>query len=98
MQKIYPFKFLNSYQREDKDFFFGRTEEVDALYQMIFQTQILLIYGTSGTGKTSLIQCGLANKFHSYDWLALHIRRGSNLVSSLDKALCDAGEDRKSVV
>lgn len=93
MQKIYPFKFLNSYQREDKDFFFGRTEEVEALYQMIFQTQVLLIYGTSGTGKTSLIQCGLANKFHSYDWLALYIRRGNNLIASLDKALCDASDD-----
>jgi hypothetical protein len=94
MEKIYPFKFLNSYQREDKDIFFGRTEEIEALYQMVFQTSILLIYGTSGTGKTSLIQCGLANKFHSYDWLALYIRRGGNLISSLDKALCDASDDK----
>ena len=94
MQKIYPFKFLNSYQREDKDFFFGRTEEVEALYQMIFQTPVLLVYGTSGTGKTSLIQCGLANKFRSYDWLALYIRRGNNLISSLDKTLCDASDDK----
>ena len=94
MQKIYPFKFLNSYQREDKDFFFGRTEEIEEQYQMIFQTPVLLIYGTSGTGKTSLIQCGLANKFRSYDWLALYIRRGSNLIASLDKTLCDASDDR----
>ena len=93
MQKIYPFKFLNSYQREDKDFFFGRTEEIEALYQMIFQTSILLVYGISGTGKTSLIQCGLANKFHSYDWLALNIRRGNNLIASLDKILCDASDE-----
>src|SRR4029078_472580 len=93
MQKIYPFKFLDSYQREDKDFFFGRNEEIESLYQMIFQTKILLIYGTSGTGKTSLIQCGLANKFHTYDWLALPVRRGSNLIASLDKVLCDASDD-----
>src|SRR4051812_4986358 len=93
MQKIYPFKFLDSYKREDKDFFFGRIEEIESLYQMIFQTRILLIYGTSGTGKTSLIQCGLANKFQTYDWLALNIRRGSNIISSLDKALCDASDD-----
>jgi len=88
MQKIYPFKFLDSYQREDKDVFFGRNEEIEALYQMIFQTKVLVIYGTSGTGKTSLIQCGLANKFQPYDWLALYIRRGANLVSALDRALC----------
>ena len=93
MQKIYPFKFLDSYQREDKDFFFGRNDEIESLYQMIFQTRILLIYGTSGTGKTSLIQCGLANKFQTYDWLALYIRRGGNLLSSLDKTLCRESDE-----
>ena len=93
MQKIYPFKFLDSYQRGDKDFFFGRNEEIETLYHMTFQTRILLVYGTSGSGKTSLIQCGLANKFHTYDWLALYIRRGGNLISSLDKTLCDASDE-----
>ena len=93
MKKIYPFKFLDSYQREDKDFFFGRNDEIESLYQMIFQTRILLVYGTSGTGKTSLIQCGLANKFQTYDWLALYIRRGGNLIASLDKRLCDESDE-----
>lgn len=94
MQQIYPFKFLDSYKREDKDFFFGRTDEIESLYSMIFKTRILLIYGTSGTGKTSLIQCGLANKFQTYDWLALYIRRGTNLLASLDKALCQESDDQ----
>jgi GTPase SAR1 family protein len=93
MKKIYPFKFLDSYQREDKDFFYGRETEIELLYQMIFQTKILLIYGTSGTGKTSLIQCGLANKFQTYDWLSLYIRRGTNLLASLDKVLCHESDD-----
>lgn len=87
MQKKYPFKFLDSYTREDKDFFFGRTDEIEDLYKMCFQSNILLVYGTSGTGKTSLIQCGLANKFQSYDWSSLFIRRGKNLIFSLDKIL-----------
>jgi hypothetical protein len=90
MQKIYPFKFLDSYTREDKDFFFGRDEEIETLYRMCFQSNIMLVYGTSGTGKTSLIQCGLANKFQSYDWSDLFIRRGENMVYSFDKALCEA--------
>ncbi len=89
MNKKYPFKFLDSYQKEDKDFFFGRKEEVNELYKMIFKTKIMLIYGTSGTGKTSLIQCGLANKFKTYDWLSLFIRRGGDLIGSLDRALCN---------
>ena len=92
MGKKYPFKFLDSYKKEDKDFFFGRKTEIDALYKMIFKTKILVVYGTSGTGKTSLIQCGLANKFNSYDWLSLYIRRGTNIVSALDKTLCQESD------
>lgn len=90
--KKYPFKFLDSYTRKDRDIFFGREDEVDSLYEMVFQSPIIVIYGVSGTGKTSLIQCGLANKFKPYDWLALFVRRGTNLNVSLDKALCEAGE------
>lgn len=85
--KRYPFKFLDAYSREDEDIFFGRDEEIEALYQMVFQTDLILIFGASGTGKTSLIQCGLASKFQPYEWLALSIRRGDNLNASLDKAL-----------
>ena len=85
--KRYPFKFLDAYSREDEDIFFGREEEIEALYQMVFQTDLILIFGASGTGKTSLIQCGLASKFQPYEWLALSIRRGDNLNASLEKAL-----------
>jgi len=93
MEKRYPFKFLASYNQNDTDIFFGRNDEVDALYEMVFQNSILLVYGTSGTGKTSLIQCGLAGRFKSYDWKALMIRRASNINTSLKKALLDAGGD-----
>jgi Leucine-rich repeat (LRR) protein len=91
--KRYPFKFLDAYTREDSTFFFGRQEEVDALYEMVFQADLLLVHGASGTGKSSLIQCGLASKFQSHDWLALNIRRGNNLNESLEKALQEASGD-----
>jgi len=89
--KKYPFKFLDSYTQNDTDIFFGRDEEIETLYEMVFQNPILLVYGASGTGKTSLIQCGLAGKFKSYDWLALTIRRGTDINISLEKGLTDAG-------
>jgi WD40 repeat protein len=91
MAKKYPFKFLNSYGKEDRDIFFGRDEEIEALYEMVFQVPIMVVYGASGTGKTSLIQCGLASRFKSVDWLALTIRRGSNINESLEKALKENG-------
>lgn len=90
MQKRYPFKFLDSYSKQDKDIFFGRDEEVEALYQMTFQSNILLVYGASGTGKTSLINAGLASRFQAHDWKALTIRRGNNLNDALSAKLEEA--------
>ncbi len=87
MQKRYPFKFLDAYEKKDTDIFFGRDEEVEALYQMTYQSDILLVYGGSGTGKTSLINAGLAGRFQAHDWLALTIRRGNNLNESLQRKL-----------
>ncbi|KPK85189.1 MAG: hypothetical protein AMS27_08025 [Bacteroides sp. SM23_62_1] len=82
-----PFKFLDAYTREDRAIFFGRDREIEEMYQKVFESKILLIYGISGTGKTSLINCGLANKFEDADWLPVNVRRGVNIVESLWKEL-----------
>ena len=82
-----PFKFLDAYDRQDKEIFFGRSEEIAQLYQLIFQTHLLLVYGQSGTGKTSLIQCGLANRFKSGDWFEVFVRRKDDINASLDREL-----------
>ena len=58
-----PFKFLDAFTLKDKDAFFGRDQEIDTLYSLVYKTPMVLVYGLSGTGKTSLIQCGLANRF-----------------------------------
>jgi len=82
-----PFKFLDSYTREDREIFFGRDREIEEMYQKVFESKILLVYGISGTGKTSLIDCGLANKFEESDWLPVTVRRGVNIVDSFMKEL-----------
>lgn len=82
-----PFKFLDSYGKEDKAIFFGREAETDELYDRVFETNLILLYGASGTGKTSLINCGLGNRFDSADWMPMFIRRGDNLIDSLNSAI-----------
>ncbi len=82
-----PFKFLDSYTKDDRDIFFGRSREIEELYQRVFESKLLLVYGVSGTGKSSLIHCGLANKFQETDWLPLIIRRGSNIIRSMANAI-----------
>lgn len=85
-----PFKFLDSYTKEDRDIFFGREHEIEELYRRVFDSKIMLVYGVSGTGKSSLIHCGLANKFQETDWLPLVIRRGSNVLDSMAAAIKSA--------
>lgn len=82
-----PFKFLDAYGKDDTEIFFGREEEVESLYQMSYQTNLMLVYGVSGTGKTSLVQCGLAGKFESSDLFDITIRRKNNLNDSFCEEL-----------
>ncbi|MCB0654259.1 MAG: ATP-binding protein [Saprospiraceae bacterium] len=87
MQKSSPFKFLDAYEKEDQDIFFGRDTEVEVLYQMTYQSNLLLVYGMSGTGKTSIIRCGLANRFEKSDWFDIYVRRQENINDSLVREL-----------
>ena len=82
-----PFKFLDSFTREDREIFFGRDRETEQLHSLVFESKILLVYGTSGTGKSSLINCGLANKFNDSDWLPVNVRRRTDINQSLLEAL-----------
>jgi hypothetical protein len=57
---------------------------------MVFKTPLTLLYGLSGTGKTSIIQCGLAGRFDGPDWLPFYIRREQDINQALHKALSAA--------
>ena len=86
MQKS-PFKFLDSYSKEDRNIFFGRDKEIEELHSRVFESNILVVYGISGTGKSSLINCGLANKINDSDWLPISVRRGRNINQSILEGL-----------
>ena len=64
--------------------------------------EIIGIVGGSGTGKTSLINCGLGNQFVDSDWLPLFVRRSTDLNWSLDRRIAGAmksdGQDPDSFV
>ncbi|RPD39912.1 ATP-binding protein [Chitinophaga barathri] len=96
-----PFKFLDPYGREDYNIFFGRDEEINQLYQHIHKNRLVLVYGTSGTGKTSIVQCGLMNRMDDIDWTPFFIRRGDNindsLLNNLKKAISNKTEAETGV-
>lgn len=80
-----PFKFLDAYGRDDASHFYGRTRETARLYNALSAANLVLLYGASGTGKTSLVNCGLANKFYDTDWVPVFIRRGEDIRRSITR-------------
>lgn len=82
-----PFKFLDAYGAQDSAVFFGRDDEIEALYRLLGESRLVLVYGQSGTGKTSLVQCGLTKKFSPVNWLPITVRRGDHIGAALDQAL-----------
>jgi Leucine-rich repeat (LRR) protein len=90
-----PFKFLDPFGPQDNKVFFGRSAEIDELYAQVFRTPLLLVYGLTGTGKTSLIDCGLRNRFDGTDWLPFYVRRKENINEALREMLRKAQPDDK---
>ena len=86
-QQKSPFKFLDSYAREDNTTFFGRDAEIEEIYYRVYRSRIFVLFGVSGIGKSSLINCGLANKIQESDWFPIQVRRGSDINKSLRAAL-----------
>ncbi|MEM6321725.1 MAG: ATP-binding protein, partial [Bacteroidota bacterium] len=85
-----PFKFLDAFKLADRAEFFGRDTEIEQLYDLVFKSPLILVYGASGTGKTSLIQCGLASRFDGTDWLPLWVRRNMDINRSMDLTMNEA--------
>lgn len=82
-----PFKFLKSYQPEEKNIFFGRDREIDELYGAIKLNRIVILFGESGTGKSSLVRSGLARRLDTCDWEPFYVVPGANLINSLRDTL-----------
>ncbi len=56
---VSPYKFLDYFEPEDADLFFGRDQEIRQLQRKFHAASLLILHGESGTGKTSLIRAGL---------------------------------------
>ena len=54
-----PYPGLRAFEAEEDYLFFGREKEVDELLRRLRSTRFLAIVGTSGSGKSSLVRCGL---------------------------------------
>ena len=54
-----PYLGLRPFDYPDQRFFFGRQEQIYALYRLIDRSRFVSVVGSSGSGKSSLVRAGL---------------------------------------
>jgi len=96
-----PFLFLKRYERPHAEVFFGRSFYVRDLYNKITDAQsppVIMLYGQSGTGKSSLFDAGLNPRLENSHFV-IYLRREQDLglVGTLKGALVDWYEKLSSV-
>jgi hypothetical protein len=73
-----PYKFLDFFDLEDADVFYGRTTEIEQVYQLQDRSRLAVLHAPSGAGKTSLLQAGLLPRLLKDTCLPIYIRTGSH--------------------
>jgi tetratricopeptide (TPR) repeat protein/energy-coupling factor transporter ATP-binding protein EcfA2 len=93
-----PYPGLRPFSAQDKDIFFGREEQVDALLRKLEEKRFVVVTGPSGCGKSSLVHAGMIPSLEEgfllsagENWKMVTFRPGespvNNLAQSLSKTL-----------
>ena len=69
-----PYKALASYTARDRPIYKGRDEESSQVIGKIGEQPVLVVYGASGAGKTSLMAAGVIPRLVEVGALAVHVR------------------------
>jgi WD40 repeat protein len=69
-----PWLGLESYSERDAELFYGREAETDELFRLLRREALTVVFGASGTGKTSLLKAGLFPKLRDEHFLPVPVR------------------------
>jgi energy-coupling factor transporter ATP-binding protein EcfA2 len=94
-----PFIGLRPFAHGDRDYFFGRDDELDLLEQRVRQNRFVAVVGRRGCGKSSLVGAGLRaglEKDSHHRWCWVETSPGDapirNLASALARLTGDSGD------
>jgi formylglycine-generating enzyme required for sulfatase activity len=69
-----PFKFLDYYDTDDSVIFMGRERESGRLVDHVLAHRFTVLYGRSGSGKTSLLKAGTLPLLESQGYRTIYVR------------------------
>ncbi len=91
---VNPFPGLRPFYESEQYLFFGRESQVDTMIDKLSATRFLAVVGTSGSGKSSLVNCGLKPALRrglmssaGTSWRMAHFRPGSDPIRAMAQAL-----------
>lgn len=73
-----PWKGLRSYKETDASYFFGRSSEIETLYESVLNNRLTIVYGPSGTGKTSILRAGVFPRLRSQKYFPVYVKLRHN--------------------
>ena len=95
-----PFKGLEAYGEKDKDKFYGREKVISAILNIIKErrSNILIVTGVSGSGKTSVIKAGVKPALEKEGWAFMETIRPGEYPLEMLKKLVLPGSTTKTVI
>ena len=69
-----PWPGRESYTEDDAGRFYGREAETEELFRLLRREVLTVVFGPSGTGKTSLLQAGLFPRLASQHFFPVPVR------------------------
>lgn len=85
-----PWVGLAAYTYRDASRFFGRECEIDNISKSILDNVVTILYGVSGSGKSSLINAGLQPRFEEKQYMPVKIRLDHNIEISYSRQIINA--------
>jgi tetratricopeptide (TPR) repeat protein len=101
----HPFPGLRPFAYQDREFFFGRQDQIYALYRRIDRFRFITVVGSSGSGKSSLVRAGLlplldveTREAGGHNWVCCEMRPGDAPLSRLTDLLVSLSVDDDPMV
>src|SRR5271166_1205900 len=69
-----PWPGLSAFTEEEQEFFYGRSDETNELFQCVKRDRLTVLFGKSGLGKSSLLQAGLFPLLRRASFLPVFLR------------------------